>query len=60
MLIHFKRFGQGGSKYFTNPNPEDAELPWAYGGLLNRMSKFYNNDRSSMLNLVRKVKAGKN
>lgn len=41
-------------------NPEDAELPWAYGGLLNRMSKFYNNDRSSMLNLVRKVKAGKN
>lgn len=40
--------------------PEDAELPWAYGGLLNRMSKFYNNDRSSMLNLVRKVKAGMN
>ena len=26
MLIHFKRFGQGGSKYFTNPNPEYAEL----------------------------------
>ena len=26
MLIHFKRLGQGGSKYFMNPNPEDAEL----------------------------------
>ncbi len=26
MLIHFRRFGQGGSKYFTNPNSEDAEL----------------------------------
>ena len=26
MIIHFKRFGQGGMKYFTNRNPEDSEL----------------------------------
>lgn len=41
-------------------SPDVDEIPWAYGGLLNRMSKFYNNDRSSMLNLVRKMKAGMN
>ena len=26
MIIHFKRFGQGGTKYFTNRNPEDSEI----------------------------------
>ena len=26
MIINFKRFGQGGMKYFTNRNPEDSEL----------------------------------
>ena len=26
MIIHFKRFGQVGMKYFTNRNPEDSEL----------------------------------
>ncbi len=26
MIINFKRFGQGGTKYFTGRNPEDSEL----------------------------------
>ena len=26
MIIHFRRFGQGGTKYFTNRNPEDSEI----------------------------------
>ena len=26
MIITFERFGQGGTKYFTRPNPEDSEL----------------------------------
>ena len=33
MLIHFRRFGQGGSKYFTNPNPKDAELQEALNSM---------------------------
>ena len=26
MIINFRRFGQGGTKYFTSRNPEDSEL----------------------------------
>ena len=33
MIIRFKKFGQGGSKYFTNRNPEDAEIVEALGSL---------------------------
>ena len=33
MIIRFKKFGQGGSKYFTNRNPEDAEIIEALGSL---------------------------
>ena len=33
MLIHFRKFGQGGSKYFTNHNPKDAELQEALNSM---------------------------
>ena len=32
MIIHFKKLG-GGAKYFTNRNPEDAEIQEALGSL---------------------------
>ena len=33
MIMRLKKFGQGGSKYFTNRNPEDAEIVEALGSL---------------------------
>ena len=53
MLIHFKRFGQGGSKYFTNPNPEDAELQEG----LNSMKLYRQKD--SMKQIIASMTIGK-
>ena len=53
MLIHFKRFGQGGSKYFTNPNPEDAELQEG----LNSMKLYKQKD--SMKQIIASMTIGK-
>ena len=53
MLIHFKRFGQGGSKYFTNPNPEDAELQEALNSM--KLSR----QKDSMKQIIASMTIGK-
>ena len=53
MLIHFKRFGQGGSKYFTNPNPEDAELQEALNSM--KLSR----QKDSMKQIIESMTIGK-
>ena len=53
MLIHFKRFGQGGSKYFTNPNPEDAELQEGLNSM--KLSK----QKDSMKQIIASMTIGK-
>ena len=53
MLIHFRRFGQGGSKYFTNPNPEDAELQEALNSM--KLSR----QKDSMKQIIASMTIGK-
>jgi AP-1 complex subunit beta-1 len=53
MLIHFKRFGQGGSKYFANPNPEDAELQEGLNSM--KLSK----QKDSMKQIIASMTIGK-
>ena len=53
MLIHFKRFGQGGSKYFTNPNPEDEELQEALNSM--KLSR----QKDSMKQIIASMTIGK-
>ena len=53
MLIHFKRLGQGGSKYFMNPNPEDAELQEGLNSM--KLSK----QKDSMKQIIASMTIGK-
>ena len=53
MLIHFKRFSQGGSKYFMNPNPEDAELQEGLNSM--KLSK----QKESMKQIIASMTIGK-
>ena len=53
MLIRFKRLGQGGSKYFMNPNPEDAELQEGLNSM--KLSK----QKDSMKQIIASMTIGK-
>ena len=53
MLIHFRRFGQGGSKYFTNHNPKDAELQEALNSM--KLSR----QKDSMKQIIASMTIGK-